>query len=297
LRIAKTLSESILTYVCCGLVPLYACSAEAIAEQLKAGSGSFIFKKQNDNKEIRVWYYRPTLLTEGSKIVFVMHGVKRNGEKYRDEWIPYAKRGSFLLLVPEFSKKDYPRSAGYNLGNMFSPSGAKNDKSLWSFTIIEDIFDYIKTITQSEAEAYSIYGHSAGAQFVHRLVMFNPNARIQTAIAANAGWYTMPTDAVAFPYGLKNSGRDARNVAMSFGKDLVILLGDKDTDENHKYLRKTAAAMKQGKHRFARGHGFYKMAKSSAKEEKVEFKWRLHVVHGVGHSNSGMSLHAAKLLW
>lgn len=295
MKSARTLSESILTCVCCAVVLSCACSNEAIAEQLKAGSGSFVFKKLNDKKEIRVWHYKTSLLTEASQIVFVLHGVKRNGEKYRDTWLPHAKRGRFLLLVPEFSTKDYPRSAGYNLGNMFSSSGIKNDESLWSFTVIEDVFDHVKTITRSKAAAYSIYGHSAGAQFVHRLVMLKPNARIRTAIAANAGWYTMPTDAIAFPYGLRNSGRDTSNVAISFGKHLVILLGDKDIDENHKYLRKTAGAMEQGKHRFARGHNFYKMAKSSAKEEKVEFRWRLHVVHGVGHSNSGMSSHAAKL--
>jgi pimeloyl-ACP methyl ester carboxylesterase len=179
---------------------------------------------------------------------------------------------------------------------MFSSSGERNDESLWSFSVIENLFDYVKAISRSKVSTYSIYGHSAGAQFVHRLVMFKPNARVRTAIAANAGWYTMPIDAKAFPYGLRDSGRDRKAVATSFGKNLVILLGDKDTDENDKYLRKTAEAMEQGNHRFARGHSFYKMARDSAKKEDVAFKWRLHVVRGVGHSNSRMSTHAVKLL-
>lgn len=296
MKSARELNEYILTCVSSAFVLLGACSTEALAEQSKAGSGSFVFKTPQGKNDIRVWYYKPNSFNNTSQIVFVMHGVKRNGKEYRDAWLRHAERGRFLLLVPEFSKMGYPCSTGYNLGNMFSSSGARNDEVLWCFTAVEDLFDYVKTITGSKAEAYSIYGHSAGAQFVQRLVMFKPNARIRTAIAANAGWYTMPTDTIAFPYGLKDSGTEMKSVSVSFGKNLIILLGDQDTNENHKYLRKTAEAMKQGKHRFARGHSFYKMAKRSSKEQKERLEWKLKVVPGIAHSNSGMSVHAARLL-
>ena len=53
-----------------------------------------------------------------------------------------------------------------------------------------------------------MFGHSAGAQFVHRFVMFAPGPNLRTAISANAGWYTTLEENVAFPYGLKDAPVD-----------------------------------------------------------------------------------------
>ncbi len=278
----RTVRNSRLTHVFCR------------AEALEAGRGNFVFKTPNDVKEIRVWYYKPSTFSDTSQIIFVMHGMKRNGKTYRDQWITHAKKGNFLLLVPEFSKKNYPGSAGYNLGNMFCPSRDRSDKESWCFSVIENLFDHVKAITSFKASAYSIYGHSAGAQFVHRFVMFMSHARIQTAIAANAGWYTMPTDTVDFPYGLKNSGLEMEDLSDSFAKTLIILLGAKDT--NHIHLRETPEAMAQGEHRFSRGHRFYETAMESAKGQKTRLEWRLEIVPNVGHCNSQMAGHAANLL-
>ncbi len=273
-----------------------ALSCAASAQPLQDGKGSFIFRTPQGGKDIRVWYYRPISFHNKSQIVFVMHGVKRNGETYRNTWIRHAREGRFLLLVPEFSSEDYPDSVGYHLGNMFSSSGRRNNEASWSFTVIEDLFDHVKATTGNQAVAYDLYGHSAGAQFVHRLVMFLPNARIRIAIAANAGWYTMPTRDVVFPYGLKDSGTEMSDVGVSFEKNVIILLGAQDTDKNHKHLRKTTGAMAQGAHRLARGQRFYQMAKTAAKKQKIQLKWKRMIVPDVGHSHSKMSVHAARLL-
>jgi len=284
------------------LLPLFilatASSIVHATDTLDNGSGSFIFtdSKGNKDKPITVWYYRPKELEASTPVVFVMHGTKRNGREYRDAWIEHAEKQQFLLLVPEFSKKYYPGSKQYNLGNMFSSSGKRIANSKWTYTAVEHIFDSVKTISEIETETYSIYGHSAGAQFVHRLVLFNRDARVKTAICANAGWYTMPTSKHKFPYGLKNSGISVKRLKKAFGQELIILLGDKDTDENHKYLRKTPEATAQGKHRFERGKKFYETAKHESAKLKIPLKWNLEIVNGVGHSNSKMAKAAAKLL-
>ncbi|EAZ91941.1 alpha/beta hydrolase [Crocosphaera chwakensis] len=260
--------------------------------------GKFIFTDYNENPEkpITVWSYFPANLTKLTPIIFVLHGVERNGREYRNIWANYAKQNNFILLVPEFSKQYYPKSRHYQQGNMFQRSGKPIDHSQWTFTTIERIFDAVKINQNLETENYIIYGHSAGAQFVHRLVMFNPKARFETAIAANSGWYTMPNFGIPFPYGLGNSGIEKNTLKQILTKKLIILLGTKDTNENDKHLRQTPQANEQGKHRLARGQFFYETAKKIAMKENINFQWQLIEVEGVNHSNLEMSKAAINLI-
>lgn len=59
-----------------------------------------------------------------------------------------------------------------NLGNMTGADGASYSRAQGSFSAIEDVFDAVRKANASAARSYDIYGHSAGAQFVHRLVWF-----------------------------------------------------------------------------------------------------------------------------
>jgi poly(3-hydroxybutyrate) depolymerase len=287
----------ILGLLICLLAGLLSCSyPTAQIKSLEQQAGNFVHIVAEGNKTVRVWYYRPQSFDHDSPVVFVMHGKDRNGRDYRDDWIPYAEEKGVLLLAPEFSQWDYPGSSGYNLGNMFTVTGEKNSKALWSFTAVEEIFDFVRTITHSRVEQYSIYGHSAGAQFVHRLLMFCPEARVKKAIAANAGWYTTPTDDNLYPYGLKGSGVADSCTSSAFRRRLTILLGADDTNPFHNGLRKTREAMAQGIHRLARGCSFYETARKESVEQQVPLLWQLQIIPGVGHSNSAMASYAAKLL-
>ncbi|KKK94929.1 hypothetical protein LCGC14_2677920 [marine sediment metagenome] len=212
----------LILFLCAANSPIYSDKAKL----LSTGPGRFVFTdvKGNRNKPITVWYYQPKDLLPTARVVFVMHGVKRNGKEYRDKWIKHAQRGKFLLVVPEFSEKYYKGSKQYNLGNMFTSSGARINESKWSFSAIEHLFDHIKRSTHLTSPTYDIYGHSAGAQFVHRLILFKPKARINKAISANAGWYTFPTFRKAFPYGLRKSPAKKAYLKKALGKKLIILL-------------------------------------------------------------------------
>jgi len=53
---------------------------------------------------------------------------------------------------------------------------------------------------------FSMFGHSAGAQFVHRYITFMPQGHLRAAVAANSGWYTLPDQTLKLPYGLKHTG-------------------------------------------------------------------------------------------
>lgn len=273
-------------------------AAAGVDARLELGLGQFAFPffSAGRMREITVYYHRPAAAGPGAPVLFVMHGERRNAETYRRHWVQIAEEKGYLLLVPEFSNEEFPGSRAYNLGFVKNADGTSNPESQWSYTAIEDIFTAVRSANRLAAPAYVIYGHSAGAQFVHRLVMFKPAARFSLAIAANAGWYLMPDFDVRYPYGLSGAGIDRNRLAHAFGRRLIVLLGDHDIDPDHPSLHRTSEAMRQGLHRYERGHRFYEVARRKAAEINALFAWSLKIAPGVAHSNAGMAAHAALLL-
>ncbi len=245
---------------------------------------------------IRVWFTTPRKLDRETPVLIVMHGARRDADNYRNQWHELARREGFLLLVPEFSKDAFPKSA-YALGNVFDATRQRNPEEEWAFSAIDPLFDYVRDTLKLSRNRYDLYGHSGGSQFVHRFLYFKPKAKVARAVAANAGWYTMPDYEVSFPYGLKDSGVSRPHLATLFGRKVLVLLGDQDTDPNHSSLRRTSKALQQGPHRFARGHAFFALAKERAAEYGVPFRWAKQIVRGAGHSNALMAPTAASLLF
>lgn len=262
---------------------------------LPAGAGQYSFAGW-DGPAVRVFYAIPEHVTATTPVLFVMHGVKRDADRYRDEWRQLAIDRGMILVVPEFNAKDFPRTAGYNGGNFLDADGKPRPRSQWSFALIEPLFDDIRARTGTQVPHYAIYGHSAGGQFVHRFVTFMPNARLSQAIAANAGWYTMPDLVQRYPYGLAGAPANAAMLKATLGKPMTILLGTADTDPNHENLRRTKEAMAQGPYRLARGRSYFAAGKAAAEKLGVRFGWRLQEVPGVAHQNGKMAVAAAALL-
>ncbi|MBM4296840.1 MAG: hypothetical protein FJ143_03780 [Deltaproteobacteria bacterium] len=264
---------------------------------LAPGAGQFLFSQREGAAErsIKVWTYRPKQMAADAPVLFVMHGVQRDAERYRDEWQRYAEREAALLLVPEFSAASFPGSANYSSAKP-KAQGADEDFAPAVYTAIENIFDRAvgsATLTTTE---YRLYGHSAGAQFVHRFVMFNPRARVKIAVAANAGWYMMPDFDARFPYGLKGSGIDAARLKEALAKKLVVLLGEKDHDPAHPSLNRGAGPMRQGRQRFERGENFFQAASRAAAKLQTPLHWELRTVPDADHDNAKMAEPAARLL-
>lgn len=275
------------------VVPAGAGHAAQADAALAPGSGSFVFPfgSGGATRDITVWYHRPPGAGADAPVVFVMHGAARNGDTYRKDWIPHAEARGYLLLVPEFSRAQF--DAEYNLDRMILPDGTRVPREQLSYAAIERIFDAVRSANSLTAQTYDIYGHSAGGQFVHRLVLLMPDARYRVAVAANAGWYTMPEAGIAYPYGLAGVDVPPAQVAQALGRKVVVLLGDQDVDPNHRQLRRTPEAMAQGAHRYARGHAFFERATRAAAQLNTPFAWQLHSAPGVGHSNARMAPHAA----
>ena len=70
---------------------------------------------------------------------------------------------------------------------MVGADGAPMPRSQWLFPAIDKVFEELKRLTGSTRTGYTLYGHSAGGQFVHRLATFAWSPLMERAVSANAG--------------------------------------------------------------------------------------------------------------
>jgi poly(3-hydroxybutyrate) depolymerase len=268
----------------------------AVSQAYPAGKSTFMFS-DDKGREIEVLVYQPKTFNAQSPIQFVMHGISRNAEQTREKWIEVSDRTGILVVAPKFSKNQFKHGTDYTLGE-------KNPNMVSQMTIgvVERLFDRVVKDTGSERKTYRIYGHSAGAQFVHRLVLLMPDNRAEWAVAANAGWYTLPlagaeAGALGTPYTMKGVPDADARIKKALSRKLIIMLGDKDTDPNHMQLMHGAEVDLQGKERFSRGKHFFAAAEQAAKRLGVPLDWELKIVPGVDHDHARMAKAAIDLMY
>jgi poly(3-hydroxybutyrate) depolymerase len=269
--------------------------------QLPVGKSQFEFvdKKGDSTRPVKVWMFVPESCDTKCPLQFVMHGVKRNGEEYLDNWVAFAKERKFIVITPEFSSQYFPDGDDYILGR----STTEKDPNKWAFAVPEHLFDELKSRYGFTADTYRMFGHSAGGQFVHRMHLFSPQHRASPIIAANPGWYTefewgmLFAAKFKYPYNTSGSQIDEARTKAVLSRPFVLMLGDQDTDPNDPNLNKTAGANLTGLNRYARGQNFFENARRASQRLNVNFPWQLQVVRGVAHDNAAMAAAAIKLMY
>ena len=267
-------------------------SASALA-QPAPDSSDYVFAPST-NPPLTVYTYVPRNATAESRVVFALHGLLRKGADVRDAWIASADRYGFIVVTPQFDNVAYKGSVNYNVGRVVT-GGQLNAAASWSFQVIEEVFDDVRQRLGTSARVYTLFGHSAGAQFVHRFAQLMPASRAERYIAANSGWYTWMDSSVRYPWGLGGVELKPADECRAFARPLTLLLGELDTDPNHDQLNRDAASMKQGAHRLERGQNFFAASQVRARQLDCAFNWRLRTVPGVGHEFEKMGAATAAL--
>ncbi len=292
---------------------------------LHPGSGSFLLKAglAHPDKPIFVFYHKPASFGPDSPILLVIPGAGRNGWAYRDAWIDASETHNVLVLAPYYGAEQYDFAA-YHMGGVISdfelrnvelePDGSapsryylndedivfepNNDQDEWIFRDFDLIFRHAVAATGSRQDSYDIFGHSAGGQILHRLTIFKPDSNVRRIIAANSGIYTLPIRELSLPFGLGGTEISDEDLAMSFSKNLVLLLGGTDDEnETRGTMLHTPLADQQGPDRLSRGRYFYRESQQAAESMGAAFNWRLKVVEGVGHDFRSMGEAAAEYLY
>ena len=279
-------------------------NASAIqTNQLNSGSSQFVFTYSGlPQKPINVFYNIPSGNRTNMPIVMLFHGDERNANEYRDIWINASNQYGFMVFAPEFNSTDFPGGSSYIIGNVYQDGNyptiqTLNNESVWTFSIVEPLFDYIKTNSGSNALTYNMFGHSGGGQFVHRFVLIKPDARYYKAVAANSGWYTVPDGVANFPYGVLNCPIAAINPNNYFSRKLYITVGELDNNGSDPTLRHNNASDLQGLNRLERANYFFSKSQIYANTIQSTFNWQFNTVANSGHNATLMSNNAVSIFF
>jgi len=239
---------------------------------------------------------RPAVFSPATPILFVHHGDLRNGGDFRDFWLPLVDQAGLLAIVPEFSEASFPGPAWYSLGNRSDDGGRTKPRKQWTFDIPRRIFAALRAQGLTTQHRYGLFGHSSGAQFVHRSISLGFRDAVAAAVTANAGTYTMPDLGIPFPYGLGGTGLDETALRHSLIFPLAVFAGTADIDTSSPHFPKDEPAIRQGPTRFARAHGYVAAARRASEALGVPCAWTITDVPDVGHEADKMSAAAAPML-
>jgi hypothetical protein len=266
--------------------------------RIDEGLGSFVFHDGAVAPRgfMRVFSFRPP--QRDSRIVIAMHGLDRAAAAFRDVLAVGAAQHGLIVLVPEFDVEAFPDHYAYNYGNVVTapPQTTVMPRSRWTFDIVERLFCAVTASLGSQRATFSLFGNSAGAQYVLRYLALNEARAVDRALAANSGWYMLPDLAVGYPEGMGGIGLDESNLRRYFASPLTILLGDADTDTAAADLPRMEAAIAQGPHRLARGQWYFQHCREAAVRRGMPFGWTLDVVAGAGHITQAIYDRAAATL-
>jgi pimeloyl-ACP methyl ester carboxylesterase len=237
--------------------------------------------------------YRPPSHLPDSPVVLVQHGMGRNGDEYCEAWIPAANKHGLLIVATTFPEAAWPDPRHYNDGHVLEEDGSIRARQTWSQAIPGRVFAMLRQAEVTRQDKAYLWGHSAGGQFVHRLMATQPHELFHAVGPANAGWYTMPTLDLPYPEGLGGIGVTSEDTIRLLGYPMVIFAGDRDIETEASNLPRHPAALAQGPHRFARAHTYLARGQAEAARLGVPCNWRLVVVPGIGHEGMRMSAIAA----
>jgi poly(3-hydroxybutyrate) depolymerase len=239
---------------------------------------------------------RPRQYTQRTPLLFVHHGVGRNGAAYRDYWLPLAEDLDILAIAIEFPEASFPDYLRYHFGNMHNEDGTPNPREKWTYGIVPRLFDALRDRGVTTRERYGVFGHSAGGQFVHRMLSFGFRERVAVAVSANAGTYAMPDLDVAWPFGLGQTDVTPHTLASVLNFPLTVMAGTNDTKTTGRYFPKGPRSMRQGETRYHRAHNYVRLGHAAADGLGVQCAWRVIDVPGIGHDGHGMSIAAAPVI-
>jgi pimeloyl-ACP methyl ester carboxylesterase len=239
---------------------------------------------------------RPRAFDANTPVLLVHHGVGRNGSDYRDYWLRVVDECGILAIAIEFSEESFPDYLWYHFGNLHDERGAPNPREQWTYGIDERLFEALRAQGLTSRQQYGLFGHSAGGQFVHRMLSFGFRDCVAVAVSANAGTYAMPELETPWPFGLGEIGIDADALRQLLAFPITVMTGTQDIKTTGRYFPKGPRSMRQGATRHERAHNYVRAGHATAEALRTRCAWSVINVPDVGHDGERMSVAAAPVV-
>jgi pimeloyl-ACP methyl ester carboxylesterase len=221
----------------------------------------------------------PRELNEAQPIVVCIHGIRRNVQEQFRAFAPLAEQAGWLLLVPLFAADSFP-----DYQRLGRPGrGGRADLSLI------ELIAHLNSRFSLPERAIHLFGHSGGAQFVHRFVMVHPHHVARYAISA-PGWYTFPDESLFYPCGL---ARGAAQGELLCASDFLriqgaVFVGTDDCRRGRNLRRNPSVDIQQGDHRLERAMRWTSAMNARAREMGLREPLKLHRLQDGAHNFSGL---------
>jgi poly(3-hydroxybutyrate) depolymerase len=261
------------------------------------GANDFVYRDAAfPDRPLTLYSARPIQYDANTPLLFVHHGVGRNGADYRDYWLPMVDEIDVLAIAVEFSEAAFPDYLWYHFGNMHAEDGTPNPREQWTYGVVERLFTALRDQGVTKRRTYGLFGHSAGGQFVHRMLSFGFRDRVAAAICANAGTCAMPDLDVAWPFGLGETEVTTEALAAVLRFPITVMAGTNDTKTTGRYFPKGPRSMRQGETRWHRAHNYVGLGRQTAAALGCQCAWTVIDVPDVGHDGHKMSIAAAPVI-
>ena len=248
-----------------------------------------------NNSDVELFYTLPEEINNQTQVLFIIHGGARDSEKYLDIWKKFTEHKNIILVAPEFKRADYEDYEYLNISDDYGVLNKNLNEHLHNSLSI--FFSFFKSKYNLEIDTYKLYGHSGGAQFVHRLLLFSDYDNVSSAVIASAGSYTFLNNE-NYPYGLKESNHlSDKKIKRYLSQRVTFLIGNQDIKkfESSKKNNTQGKAI-QGNNRFEVGINYFNNLITVSERQKIPLRWKFQIAKGVAHDNEKMSLLASEIL-
>jgi pimeloyl-ACP methyl ester carboxylesterase len=237
-------------------------------------------------------------------ILVLVHGTPAQSETpeetasyYVTNWLDFAEEQGIVLIAPAFSHEDFSSRKGEIEDMMTGYRGLFGREIGADEWVLRIVNAYRQALGSTEGK-FSLYGHSAGGQFVGRFLVTHPEM-VEKAVITAAVTYPQPNPDVAWPYGMgelhtqiewdENTIRtedvipDEQKWLEATQIPLTVLVGLGDMSEQ---LERPG---QKGPNRVMIGKNWVQDMILFAEENGLECHWKFEVVPGKGHSMFGLA--------
>ena len=235
------------------------------------GGGGRITKRRLEcNPRTRYLHLRPRHTDPARLPMVCIHGISRHARGHLEAFVPWAERTGTEVIAPLYDRRRYRGYQRLRSSNRHLNAAAALDAIL------------AETVAERPC---LLFGFSGGAQFAHRYAMVRPGRLAGLALAA-AGWYTFPTPAASFPYGLAPGRLPASLSIRRTGFLQVpkcVLVGDRDVERDESLRSNRRLNSQQGDNRLTRAMAWVEAVNREAAKVPGAPACEFVVMPGVGH--------------